>query len=442
MPGLEILAVLLACVLPVALLHAPFVAIALLGVIVPYALTHKRLEFLLCVTAFLIPSAHFLNTLRIPVGRAYLTVFQLLVLSISSLALLSERNWWSLRKTAGLRAGAALALAGVVSAVGAASPTSSLYWVVNVGLLLIALTAVLAPRLAAAPGTCHRTVVLFGSVLSVLSLIEAIAGRALLQTYYATNVERYTAGGPGFRPYATVGNPLVLSSVLIVIYAIALASPHLGRLRLPSLILLATAVLISLSRSSIILIALISIGHLLLRSNRSQDGRRTAALVSLGMLPILAIGMVAVSPRIETRSSGGLASPSDQVRLQNLSTAVDALRQHPLTGLGLGGYKRTIQGSLSDDSIRPSTVDNMYVTLLVETGLVGIVLICGAGLAAILLRRRAPAGSEHMRPGPMLPLIAFLGTSLAFETLYHDAMIFLFAFVLADFTQAHPADIR
>jgi O-Antigen ligase len=386
-----------------------------------------RPELALSCIALLIPSGHILDATRIWIlGSFYETLFQLLVLALGIIALFKMSARGRTPRVPGILLGASIAVAGSISAVGSQDLLRSFYWVLNAGILIAILSSVITERLASARRAVHLTLITTGALVAGLAIAERVMGHAVLGSVYAGHVLAYEIR-PGyvFRPLSTVGNPLVMGSSLVGIYALTLTTPYLRRGRLPLLAVLAAGVIGSVSRSPTgILIATTAIWALPVSGfgrSRFSHGR---AMVIIAVVPALTLAVTFSLPMFKQRTNGQLVGyQSDQTRAQYGNEALNLFEQQPVVGAGLGGFKRQ-----AEDKGANIQADNMYLTLLAETGAVGGTLVVGAGVYA-WRHRRALSHESYLS---VLPVATMLASSFFFETLYHDATVFVFALLLAD----------
>jgi hypothetical protein len=120
--------------------------------------------------------------------------------------------------------------------------------------------------------------------------------------------------------------------------------------------------------------------------------RGVAEQLSLGTLQLPAPATSAPTPPVAAspiQPTSTYAVESTNSRLRMSDTALDMWRQHPLFGVGIGGFgaaAHQYNSSLSPSSV----VNNFYLELLAETGVVGAGLLAVflATLYSLLIRRR------------------------------------------------------
>ncbi len=321
--------------------------------------------------------------------------------------------------------GVAFCVAGAISAVSSDAFISSTYWVVNVGFVLVAVALSVEQPLLRDRAKVHRVVITVALIVAVITLTEQARRSAVLNGFYLQALPGYQPGGGAFRPSSFIGNALVTSTVLAVMYAFALVSPALGRRRPLILIVLGAAVLSTLSRSSIATIVIVTILHIV-----GPSGRRKRLRIAALAVPAFVYGLNSISALLALRSGGkGYIGTSQTIRAARAADAFEVFRAHPLFGVGLGGVKRYLRARLSAD--QPAAADNMYLTLLAEIGVIGILILIYACWHVWAVR------SSNVSA---LPLIALLVNGFAFEFLYHDAVIILVGYLIADMAFASRVD--
>jgi hypothetical protein len=413
------------------LLRSPELSLVLPVAVVVGWVAWRAPEFVLVPSALLIPSGHFVTRLQIHVGsHGYLTIFQVVGFFVFFVSFAHGRFRGC--RSAGSPFMVAFVVAGVLAAIGSGAFEQSMYWVLNTGLLVGALTYVFAGRLKEDPRSVHLTVVFVGTVLACVSLFEWRLHHALLESFYREYYSAYVPGSSAaFRPPALTGNPLTTSASVAITFAVALTTPYLKKWRWVPLVLLAGGAFVSLSRSSIALIV-VAIGTFALTGWADHDAersRRRHRLLILGV-PVLVVATAWVVPHVSNRL-GGVSVFSADGRTQNGETAWHIFTSDPRpTGIGLGGYKRLETAQPGANAALPTTVDDQYLTWLVELGPLGLGIVAvGAWLS---WRRRARA------PGSVIPLLIVIGAGFAFEMLEHDSTTMLFAVTLAMATVTLP----
>src|SRR5262249_25150566 len=108
-----------------------------------------------------------------------------------------------------------------------------------------------------------------------------------------------------------------------------------------------------------------------------------------------------VRPGADARRSpfAGLVDriPLDDQRRYLIVGGLDMFRDHPLTGVGYGGFQRSLVGTYAYD-IKPGNRDtlshNSFVTVLAEQGLVGFLTLLAILVAVAREVRRRLRGSR------------------------------------------------
>lgn len=191
-----------------------------------------------------------------------------------------------------------------------------------------------------------------------------------------------------FYDASALGNFCAMMLVLVA----ALDRPARQQLRVPRWLLwlpvpmLSVALLLSFSRASVVNLAVSLLVLALLRRRSLLNARALAAGLALVGLAVVSVGLVApemavrFGQRLEFTASQLFANPNEvlSMRLDAWRLLANLLAENPgLLLLGIG-YKSL---PYTDYFQRPIVADNMYLSLLVETGIPGLLallLLCGA----------------------------------------------------------------
>lgn len=121
---------------------------------------------------------------------------------------------------------------------------------------------------------------------------------------------------------------------------------------------------------------------------------------------------------------------STQSRFNATGKAMDACREHLWTGTGIGTYTLAVDKELNQDSARifTSYAPNMFVQLLVERGIIGLVLhVCLYIVVAVeCIRRR----KEALVGAVAASLLALLMKEMTISILLDTAVVWLLAYML------------
>jgi tetratricopeptide (TPR) repeat protein len=247
--------------------------------------------------------------------------------------------------------------------------------------------AIVAARLS---GEHHRRLLrgaLLGATVALLSVAAlGAAGVKLPPPLYPTVPPRSLLTFPLVNPNHA-GSLLVLTLPILL----ALAARRSGPVRW-ALIALTVACNLGLaatgSRAAVLLGALAQ-GVVLVLIERSGRGERSR-LVQAGILGV-AVMLVAAVPLLWTR----LATPSAPGRLALWRDSLSLLRDHLLLGAGTGAFPFVItRYSPMAAKLRYGFVENEYLQLLVDGGLVAVVLVGAAVWLAVREVRRASAEQD------------------------------------------------
>jgi O-antigen ligase len=129
--------------------------------------------------------------------------------------------------------------------------------------------------------------------------------------------------------------------------------------------------------------------------------------VSSGQMGIESFGNHA----IVAQGTGEEASASP--RLERFKEAIFLFREHPLFGVGVGGFGKASRFPAQPDG-GYEIVNNQYLEALAETGLVGFITLLGVGFTIVIVLIQRIKLSEN----PIVPIV-FLSSFLAIATQYN-----------------------
>ncbi len=298
------------------------------------------------------------------------------------------------------------------------------------------------------------------AVYGVIQLVLAEVGINLDQLLIQPITSRQTAinvfGAVGgtqevFRPNALTGDPnhlgieLMLAVLLLTPVYLRLERAHRYKRPLAALLgFMLVVLLATLSRSALLGLAC---GALVLVLPYRRYLRKPELLVPLGAVAAFVAVVVVVRLdffltvlRARTNTSRGAASPHFQV----YSFIPDVLSSNPLFGLGLNNFSVYYEFVTGRPDFGPHS---FYVATIVETGLVGVVLLAvfvgwifsRLGDAMRLGKELAAEGnavSARLRPLAWGMTAALVGTLAA--NLFYLTMIFYYFYVFATLALALP----
>ena len=397
-----------------------------------------RPEAVVSLVALAVPAASFHQSLVASTPLGNLTLVQALTFSLALFfGMVRPRQ-----ATEGLTSplgvvGGTFGIAGVISALANGS-FSSLYWVINLGGLLVAMSILLTSRYRQSPRSVDGWVISTALVVALSVLIEQALGAHV--AWVPTEAAKVDV--LQFRPSGTAGNALLAGAVCAVVFALALSWETRGA-KLFLLVLtgvFAMAGFATLSRSAIVAMIAVAVVVAFRGAGAARSQRFIrAAVITIG-LPALAWLWLGASNLVANRLGGQtFGGRSDSQRWFSLSYAFDLLRENPWFGVGLGGFKRMTQHGVFRGSL--ATADNFLLTLLVELGVLGLLVICVTVWVVTTARKRM---REHgQAPGSVLALVALVVTALFFDAFYHDPMILLLAVAILKATSpASTGDVN
>jgi len=162
------------------------------------------------------------------------------------------------------------------------------------------------------------------------------------------------------------------------------------------------------------------------------------ALLAIGALGLVgALAVLAVEP-LRARFVAGLTDQGSGQRTQHLGAGLEAIRQHPLVGVGPGQFRPSkFGGPDMPEHVRdnPGKAHNQFVSMAAETGLVG-----AAGFIALLAWLGVRARSRPLGALTLGALAQFVVLSLVhdplFQAPYSMGLVLLLGAGLAEDTRS------
>lgn len=276
------------------------------------------------------------------------------------------------------------------------------------------------------------------AVYEFLAEPEPLYANYLIEDIFSRSIGVTASGVALFRVQGTFGHPIPLASFLVVGFALALWAPRSSTrkyaevVRLSMLAVLAVGVVVTFSRSSWIGMFVVVVAGLVYRRTGNRDRLRVIALCSVpaAILFFTPLGSYAFdyTQNIEN-------TLSFRQRAGSLQAVPELLGTGPAPVLiGMGARAK---GELYSSGILPSVqnmqvVDNQYITLFIETGLVGLLLFVMMSWSALRAMHHkittSPSSTLDERTGLGIS-VAFLGIlciMLFYDGLYWPSTAILF----------------
>lgn len=227
----------------------------------------------------------------------------------------------------------------------------------------------------------YTTLIIAFVIINIVGLAEWFHHGSLFTGYQITETE-YTiltekARGGEYRLMSVFANSLIFSQVMIISLPLCLYT-FLNSNRVMKLILLINFGLIFFmviktgSRAAIALVLAFPFLYLYSRIYFRSPTKIVKYVVVIVPILIFLIGSIFVSTnqgdfvQLSTMGSDSASAMSTQGRIQQLKKGLSALMEHPLFGYGVGGGVKLMYPR--------KTIDNLYLTIVLDTGLTGLFL--------------------------------------------------------------------
>lgn len=276
----------------------------------------------------------------------------------------------------------------------------------------------------------------------------------------------FAIGNSFFGRYAwnfTFRNPNDLAGLTLPVLAMSIAVLQGGVqakwIRISAfagIIILPLLIIITQSRGGIL--ALATLGILVLVQYRRQARGYAIAFVALGVIALTAppdvwqrlSGLRAIGTEADELSAVDVEGSAEQ-RFEIWKVAMAISKDNSILGVGLGAYPRTHAMMANSTSFSPIArgerdTHSMYLNLLAETGVLGLLLFLGMLTSVFITGRRAvrklgatdPASARQITT-LLLGLVAFLQACL-FATLNSIPYLYVYLGVLATAIDVLPLD--
>ncbi|MBI5543758.1 MAG: O-antigen ligase family protein [Deltaproteobacteria bacterium] len=156
-------------------------------------------------------------------------------------------------------------------------------------------------------------------------------------------------------------------------------------------------------------------------------------LASAAAVALLAAGALALSPTWRQRAANAWLNLQEGERAMALQTGWKIVQEHPVLGVGFGGYGGAAKAHLQPDwpewtrTILQTSAHNVALTVWAETGIFGLALYLAQQLALALALWRRARGRSIAAAGALLSLIAFHLLGLVHYTQFHTGVALTFA---------------
>jgi O-antigen ligase len=258
-----------------------------------------------------------------------------------------------------------------------------------------------------------RFLVVGAAAVAALSVVQFMSGETLVNQIEIPGLSRNSALDLGARqglarPSGTATHPIEFAALLSMVVPIAIMDAkgrdHLRVRHFLPVALLVLGVALSLSRTAILCVGLALVLIFPALPKAWRWGGVVAAVILAGVLYVTVPGMVGT---LRGLFLGIADDPSVLSRTDAYAVAAEFLARAPVIGRGLGTFLPKYW-----------IVDNMYVQLVVEIGLLGIAAILALFLTAIFCawraRRLFPPGRDRDLATGLMASLAAGATSFAF----------------------------
>lgn len=290
-------------------------------------------------------------------------------------------------------------------------------------------------------------VVGLGSVVAVFAVVESVTGYNIFEEWLRVGWLREiplanlgeATRGEVTRAHASASHPIALGVMLAMLFPLATYLAHRDRRWLISAMLLLSGIVATVSRTPLVMLVVIMIVVALFRPAESL--RVVGATAFAGLAIFVASPSLLTSVGESFFPSGGLLSEQSNTatgnvesrgRLADLAPVVRDWMNEPLVGQGFGS--RPVDGredSLGDGRYS-GVLDDQWLDLLLETGVVGVAVWIGLFytlIRALLKRARIPDDTGFLCVALLASVVGFAVAMLFLDAFSFPQLIFV-AFVI------------
>lgn len=284
--------------------------------------------------------------------------------------------------------------------------------------------------------TMLRRVVVAGTLMALLGLAQFVTKNSLLGWFVVPGMNGDGIGvdqrGGFVRAAGTASHPLEYGIVLCVSLPLAITFAIEDRKRgvlarwFPAVVI-ATAAVLSVSRSALIAVA---VAVVVLALSWTKRQRIVAGIVGVAILGVVYVAVPGMAGTLLGMFTGAAQDSSVTSRISGYDVAFGMASRLPFFGRGFG-------------TLLPTYVylDNQYLGIIVELGLVGLTAVLSLFITSIVLswrgRRMAPARLEGQLGAALAAAISSAGTSFAFFDALSFPLSATFMFLMLGFAGAY-----
>lgn len=231
--------------------------------------------------------------------------------------------------------------------------------------------------------TYFNYLLLFFTTLAVVNnyerlhraLLAAIAGGAFASLYVIREFQ--ASGGTNLRPGYVAGDSNYFATCTLLVMPMAVYFLKLKHSRLErwfcgvSLVLMLVAFTIASSRGGLLGLC-VAVAYMLLRSGQS---RKLAIVITLLLAPMMIFSPASPVARMLHPNYGDYIGA--QVRRDFWAAGMNMIRNHPLTGIGLGNFTAQSFTVSKDVEGAHGMACNTFLEITAELGIPGLLAYCG-----------------------------------------------------------------
>lgn len=279
-----------------------------------------------------------------------------------------------------------------------------------------------------------KCVVIVSTVVSLLGILEFAYGfQPYFDAYRSNDFISFTYNNVAINGYlrrvvSSIGNPLVLSTYLLLSLPVVFyLKQKVKRQTLLNISLMAhmLAILLTLSRTSIVILFVVYFIYLLRSHKVSMVIKGTLLLGISASAFYYGLKYFLVDTLFWERMTFKLSSNSLTHRSDSYGVMMTMLHKNPFFGLGSDGVTSYL---INSSWLAIPTLDNVYLQIIAETGLIGIALYV---LLLIAIHLKVRKLEPENRFSANILLLVMTCSGFAYHIMYFEAVWGVFWFLLA-----------
>ncbi|MBK5243360.1 O-antigen ligase [Clostridium sp.] len=278
---------------------------------------------------------------------------------------------------------------------------------------------ILCDKIISAKATM-KVFIFASSIVSTLGIVEFFGIQPYLKLYLIDRTmfyydNRIMDGLP--RVVASMGNPLILSGYLLICFPIALYLRETEKNKVLwnfVICLHALAILLTMSRSAIMILLILTLFYLFRNMNTLKIALMFLLTVGVGLVLFGFLNYFGLVEYFQNRIFFQTESESFYYRIEAFALIFKILKYNLLFGIGLNGITEFLKNFAVI-----STLDNTFLTVLGSDGVIGFIMFI---LPFVYLVKKFSKFNGFLKFTGMSLLFIFAGMGFSYGLIYYESV--------------------